>query len=207
MAFDPVTGRIFGARSDLVVSIDPSTGSESTVATISPAPYLSMGVLDVSGRKLYFFATGPMLTGTVLRTVNLNTGSVVDVPLPSSYGFVEWDSATGKLIAASGNAIVSIDPATGSQTLLAATPVVLFGYVSAFDPITRRLFFLGSVGASAYLVTFNLTTRTFSQTPFSDAAFLEYSFDVAAIPDLRLWSLVLLGATLVLIALSRFRVG
>ena len=203
MAFDPVTQLVFGARYDQVVSISPTTGSETPIVATSPTPYLSTGVLDSVNRKLYFFASGPSFTGTVLRTVNLQNNLVTDTPLPNNYAFLEFDQATGRLITARGNDIVAIDPANGAESVIAAVPVNLFGYVSAFDPIQRRLFFTGSVGSQSYLVTFNLQEITFSQVPSPSPAFLEYSFDISAIPVSPLWVIIGLAAVLGAIGMRR----
>jgi len=58
-----------------------------------------------------------------------------------------------------------------------------------------------------YIVTFNLATSAFTQTPLAGGGtpvFLEYSFDVAAIPTFQGWVLILLAATLVVVALRGF---
>ena len=175
------------------------------IVATSTSAYLNTGVLDSANRKLYFFATGPApsFTGTVLRTVNLQNNVVTDSPLPNSYGFLEFDQATGRLIAARGSDIVAIDPTNGAESLIAAAPVTVFGYVSAFDPIQRRLFFTGSIGSQSYLVAFNLQQNTFSQVSSQATAFLEYSFDISAIPVSSLWAVIGLAAVLSAIGMRR----
>src|SRR5436309_1393264 len=104
--------RILSPSGTDIVSIDPATGASTTVGPLPVSnPAQGESTYDPFGRRLFYLGiNGPDPT-TRLATFNVSTGTGSQVPVPSAFGFIEYDPATGRVLAPSGADVVSIDPA------------------------------------------------------------------------------------------------
>lgn len=178
----PLSGQLIsvtGGPGFPAVRIDVTSGAVQTlVPTGATSAYGGLSAFDPAGHRL-FFLTGAIGTQQLV-TVNVATGSVTSVPIPSpsSYVFFEFDQTTGRVLAvtnAPGFPLLSIDPATG-----VVQPLVLTNtspWLSAIDNATRRLFLgTGSTGTQT-LVTVDLTTFAITSVPIprpDDHTLFEY---------------------------------
>src|SRR5262249_40326389 len=138
--------------------------------------------IDPYGRRLFYLGSDGI--NTFLVTTQLPTGVTSQVNTPGLFGFAEYDSTTGMIIAARGSNVVAVSPATGSTTTIRALPVsgVAQGE-SSFDPLTRRLFYLGTTnGTDTLLVTLPLAGGAATQVSVPGAnGFAEFDPDTGRI--------------------------
>ncbi len=217
--YDSLTDRIIAVVTMFpvpVVSIDPASGAATPIATVNTtAIRFGVSAIDVPGRRFFF------LTGNApdeITTVNLATQNVTSVPMPSAArAFFEYDPVTGGVLSAPGSdpnpSIFVIDPATGSQTVLftgawpaAAVPSVS---VSAFDPSTRRLYFVG-VDSNTFpfqqtIVTADLTAQTVVAHDVGPGALSFLELAPVPVPAMGGPLLAALGAALAFIVLYALR--
>lgn len=168
-----------------VVRVDPATGSAQTVlATGATAPDFGLGTFDPVRRRLFFL--NGFVGAQELVTVDLTSSSVTTVPvaIPAAYLFIQYDQATGRIFSvtnAPGTPLVAIDPSTGASATLLVTGIASpdFG-LRAFEPVSRRLYFLSGPPAAQNLVTIDLSTNGVSVHPIPLAgSYLFFEFDPA----------------------------
>jgi Tol biopolymer transport system component len=205
--WDPAGRKILALTSQPgtpLVSIDPATGAvqhlfDTNAASVS----FGFSAFDPSSRQLYF------LSGSVgsqqLVTADLNSMTVTSrsIAMAAAYIFFEWDPAGRKILALTsqpGTPLVSIDPLTGViQNLFNTnTSAVSFG-LSAFDPLSRQLYFLSGTAGSQQLVTADLGSMTVTSKSIAMPAFylfFEWNVTATSIPTLQEWSLLMLIVSL-----------
>ncbi|HEY6138988.1 MAG TPA: hypothetical protein VI670_14600 [Thermoanaerobaculia bacterium] len=198
--WDAANGRILAVTSQAgspVVSIDPATGTvQSLFNTNAGSLAFGYSAFDPASRRLYFLTGAQQL---VIADLNSSTVTTRSIAISGLYIFFEWDAASGRILAVTsqaGSPVVSIAPATGTVQPLFNTNAgsLAFGY-SAFDPLSRRLYFL--TGAQQ-LVIADLNTSTATTRSIAIASlyiFFELDAPAASIPTLGfLWLIVVAGA-------------
>jgi hypothetical protein len=172
-----------------VVSIDPATGTvQPLFNTNTSALAFGISAFDPASRRLYFLSGGVGTQQLVIADLNSSTVTTRSIAISGLYIFFEWDAASGRIIAVTsqaGSPVVSIDPATGTVQPLFNTNAgsLAFGY-SAFDPLSRRLYFL--TGAQQ-LVIADLNSSTATTRSIAIASlyiFFELDAPAASIPTL-----------------------
>ncbi len=205
LTFDPVSRTLYGVITGTtgvdVVKIDPASGA-STLVVSTGATSLVGGVIafDPTARHLFFESSGS------LYTVDLATNNVSHVSLSACCSLLQFDVAARTLytvIFSGATAVVmSIDPQTGTATPVVDTGATgIQGGAIAFDPILRRLFFIGEL---SNLYTVDLVRRTTSHAPFGPlGGLLAYALPLASIPASSWATLMLLITALASIAVLR----
>lgn len=221
--YDPVTDRVLAALSSFpvqVIAIDPSTGNTTPIANFSTTAVRNGVIaLDATGRRL-FLLTGALLP-TAITTINLATGSVSVTPLgPSGYFFFQYDPMTAKLLSLTPNGVqlnfVAIDPATGAEAVLFSTDASALGgpdtSVSAYDPMTRRIF-LTDIDTDVFLfqgriITVDLANQTIErhytgEVKFGAGAleFLEFATITDTVPAMQFFVASMLVVVLAIIGI------
>jgi len=212
--YDPASGRVLVPSDNLtdLLSIEPTTGTAVIVGPLPlPVTALSQGesTYDAAGRRLFYLGITRSDPSTPrLATFNVVAGTGSEVPVSGPvFGFIEYDMATRRVLASRGPELISIDPATGASSVIGLLPVRA-SLGSTYDPVNRRLFYLGdSTSAEGRtLGMFDLATGRSSQVPVPGASiFVEYDAVHAAVPALQSFLLIFLLAVLVIIGLSASR--
>jgi len=202
LEYDPVTGLVYAAKSSGIVGINPATGAMVSVAP-SPGSIHVGSSFDPIGRRL-FLATGLSGPSTTLTTISVTTGATTQVSAPDIFGFLEYDSLTGLVYAATSSGIVGISPITGAMVNVAPSPGSIH-LGSSFDPIGRRLFLAtGPSGPSTSLTTISVTTGATTQVPAPDTfGFLEFAPVAIPVPATSLKMLIPLAILLAAVAVQR----
>jgi len=204
LQYDPLTAKLYGHRfvptsgSVGIYSIDPATGAATLITDTAVTGYVSpAAAFDPVGRR-YFFVSN---VGE-LFTVNVASGGVTHVT--GSMAELQYDPLTANLyghrfVPTSGNVgIYSIDPATGTATLITDTGVT--GYASpaaAFDPVGRRYFFVSNTGQ---LFTVNVANGTFSHVT---GALAEMQYALPSVESIPLFD----DLTVLLLAITMLAAG
>jgi len=174
-----------------LLAIDPPSANVRTVATSTGATQAAFGpsAIDPAGRRLFFFGApgggSTLLPG--IFTVDLTSGATTSHYIQGSAGpmrSLEYDPSTRKLLYVanvSGAPLASIDPDTGILTVLIASTGSTGSSLSAFDPASRRLFFLGAAGITGgsipTLFTVELATLAVSSRPVASDSLAFFRYD------------------------------
>lgn len=205
--YDPASGRVLAPSGPNVISIEPTTGATAIVGPL-PLP-VSQGesTYDPVGRRLFYLGLNRSDPSTPrLATVDVAAGTGSQVPVPGVFGFIEFDPATGRVLASRPPQLVSIDPATGASSvigILSLNPHL----GSTFDPANRRLFYLGTNSSDTQLVMFDLGMGS-SRQLLAPGLFVFAEYDAVhnavheAVPALQSFVLILLLVILVTNGLS-----
>jgi hypothetical protein len=199
------------------VSIDPVSGATTPIATVNTVMIrYSVSAIDVTGRR-FFILTWNGAPDEIV-TVHLATGNVTSVPLPGmTRAFFEYDPASGGVLSTPGTftnpSIFVIDPVTGVQTVLFSGPWPATGVVSAtvstFDPVTRRLYFVGldttKFPLQQSIVTADLNAQTVVAHDVGPGALQFLELAPVPVPSMSGALLTMLAAVLGLTALYALR--
>jgi DNA-binding beta-propeller fold protein YncE len=203
LEFDPLTQTLYGmdqvGSEQVLFAIDPATGTRTQV--------VGTGVLSTAAgtsaydpvTKRYFFASF-----TNLYVVDVTAMSVTQLP---TYAFnIEFDPLTHQLYGLDYSMgqvkIFSIDPVTGTKTLVMPTGIVnVAAGVSAFDSLHRRFFF-APFGPPPLLAVADLTSQTVTQFP-TFAAPIELDPTPVIVPTASTTVLLLMALAFSLLAVHR----
>ncbi len=165
LKFDSSSGKLFGhafvGGAEVLLSIDPTSGTVTTVGTVPNSASLSVqaaiAALDPASHKYFFVDFTPALyeldtrTGAQIAVLPLSTALFPAMPAAT-----EFDPSTGKLFChgyvgsfpTGAEALLSIDPATGNVASVGAWPNSgsLFDQLGmgALDSTSHTYFFLDS---------------------------------------------------------------
>jgi hypothetical protein len=160
LAFDPSTGTLFGVTAGnccpntlpiSIVRVDPSTGAETSFASVTGDAIGLMSV-DPASHSIYAtsdsFATIP--NTIVILTVNTLTGAVTQSPvLNPGIPSLVFDSSAGALYGTTFCCpahFAKVDPSTGSETLLGSYDFGMFLHgAGAIDAASHTVFVVQDV--------------------------------------------------------------
>jgi len=168
-SFGPLGLTLLGSGANEWVSIDPVTGTTAIVGAGLPSGIHNFAAtLDLTGSR-YFYRTGGNLivvdtqTGTLLGSLPLpeNLISLDFDPVSGTlFGLVTgsgtgWSSLFGLTLLGSGaNELVSIDPATGTTTIVGAgLPSGIHNFAATLDPTGSRYFYRTGVNLDGANIT------------------------------------------------------
>jgi hypothetical protein len=170
LQFDSVAGQLYGADFSAgqitIFAINPLTGTMVPVVNTDATSLVGgISTFDAAGKRFFF-----MSSGSVLYTANVATGSFSSVNLGGAFPQLQFDQASGTLYGADFSAghisIFVINPQTGTMSPVAATGAVsIAGGISAFDPATKRFFFI----SNGHLYTVNVVTGQVSSVSLGGA--------------------------------------
>jgi hypothetical protein len=174
LAFSLSAQQLYGfGEGNKIVSIDPTTGASTAIVATGSGGAQASSAADLGGRRIFFL--GNMDGVLTLMTFSAGSGSVTQVPLPSGTPFLEYDPVTRLLYGFGTTTLISIDPSTGAVTQLAAVALDgIFGGVSTFDPVGRRVIFAGLLGGTPTLFTYSIGSNAVSHVSFPEASSIEY---------------------------------
>jgi hypothetical protein len=163
-----------------LVRIDPATGAVTPLMN-TKADQLSFGTFDPIHRRLFLLDGIIGTQKLVITTLNARTSTSIPVPASNAYTFFEYDPVTDRILSvmmAPGFPLVAINPNDGTvETLLLTNAQPDFGF-SAFDPVSRRLFYLNGVVGAQSIVTVDLAKRMASGWPiFRSSPYVFFEYD------------------------------
>lgn len=180
LQYDSTSGQLIGVDetgpSPTVVSISPTTGLKTSIATVPIGQNLlanGLAAIDVAGRRYFLVTT----TGGAQRllVIDMVSGAILANP---AVGFLPqlltYDGVSATLIGVeetgppSGKFIVSIDPSTGGRSIVATIPsgqAVLLNGGAALDQAGRRFFITTTVPGARCLLAVNIQTGTIVANP------------------------------------------
>src|SRR5579872_4277456 len=215
-------GSFNGSSTVQVGSINLSTGALTPLVTTDAIGLVfEDAAIDPVSHRLFFVGISPSNTNA-LYTVNLTAGTFSKLPgLPGSFGQLEFDAGSGTLYTygsfngSSPVQVGSINLSTGALTPLVTTDAIgLVFEDAAIDPVSHRLFFVGTSPSNTNaLYTVNLTAGTFSKLPGLSGSFGQLEFDdgVASVPTPvpapSTLGLVLCGLSILVLARRRLATG
>lgn len=180
--YDPTTDRLIGEQEsgtssgNLIVSIDPVTGSPTTVAAVpngQAALLNGIAAIDVAGRRYFMITVGA--GGQRLLVVDIQTGAILANPVLGYNGaFLQYDSVNNTLVgieesgSSSGNRVIRIDPTSGVRTVIGTVPdgqSVLLNGLSAIDVAGQRYFVVTLLSGIHCLLAVSLQTGTVIANP------------------------------------------
>lgn len=170
-----------------VVRIDVESGARQPLVVTGLTQATSgLNTFDPVQRRLFLLRGAIGTQELVIVDLNLRTIAFRSIALapPFGYTFFEWDPSTGRVLALTnqpGLPVVSIDPATGAvQQLLTTGAGDANGGINAYDPATRRLFFLTGGNNAQNIVTVHLNTSSVTQSAIADpASYTHFEYDPA----------------------------
>ena len=169
-------------RSDDRGSYDPDVDERDVGRAKRDSPARGSSAYDSLHRRLFWLVGAVGSQKLVVANLNSGTATTFSIASPDDYRFIEYDPVTDRLLSvtsAAGSPLVAINPIDGSRQTLFATNAPATG-VSAFDPATRRLFYLNSAafGLNQSIVTVNLTTSVATGQPiFRNSFYLFFEYD------------------------------
>lgn len=190
----PATGTLYGGTAAFpgaFVSVDPTSGAETTIATVPGGATLGPLVADPSTNQVFADASTCVCGakgGYVLdqiAVINPATGAIHLTPfLADELSGLAMDSASGKLLALDdvSSAIVSVDPSSGVETPLASIGLQFVpGYVSmAENGAAHKLYMVLGTFNPLTLVTFDTSTDAVSSGPLLGQELFTIAFDSSA---------------------------
>lgn len=146
LAYDPLTETLFGNVGRELFSIDPNTGNATTLGLVELNSNLSFQldrlVFDTSTDTLLGFDSNPGASNlVVIDPGNLSTDPFATAIGPTGFGNIEgltFDESGTLFGINSGNELITIDPSTGTGTLVGTTSINSLEGL-AFDPLSGNL--------------------------------------------------------------------
>jgi hypothetical protein len=176
IAFDPATQTLWALTwcpcpSISIVRVDPTTGTETTVAQMADplGPELPQLALDRAGHVLYVATTtnsGGQLLALDTTTGTLSAGLNLAAPVSS----LVYDDSSATLFGVTTGTpqqLAKIDPATGTETGIATFGANIRLYYAAIDSASHTVFGVesNSLDGTARMVMVNDQTGTISGIP------------------------------------------
>ncbi len=155
------TGTLFGIASgpngNVLVTVDPSSGAETQLTDLSVPGAIDAQSSSLAGdpatHRLFLVrtvvtgfdpSTGFPIFEFQVVTVNSQTGAIASSPGMTGVAsqWLAFDTSTSTLFGFTGQQVVRVDPATGSQTTFATLPSAFasFIYSIAIAPAAHTLF-------------------------------------------------------------------
>src|SRR5579872_3135683 len=204
-AASPASGTLYAVANggSQLVSIDPASGVQTTIADVSTlAPGMGLGtpvadptsnVVYADGAIAYGGGKGMFVTNQI-ATIDTQTGSVVLSPVLQTTltGEMALDQATKQLWAATWcygcfQSIVSVNPASGVVTTLATFPFLSTYPLTtlAQNAAAHKLYLAGGQYGPLNLVTFNTVTGALSTATMLTQPLGEIAIDSSSNVPLR----------------------
>ena len=175
---DNVTGSLIGLDQGHVVSVNPDTGLENPLGSFTPSSIL-LGSESAGDGSFYLMEQAS--PSFELYTIDVTSGAVVSSVAAPAGTFVV-DDRSGKLVGISGGQIVSLDPGTGSVSVIAqqvsGVTGVALGTLNAQNGI---LYFVG-VGQGTRLYSVDIDTGQMLGSVASNTGFTADQVDLATAP-------------------------